>query len=97
MFPDEVITISKKGKREVRNLVGKGRFVLYNYLNPENGMDEEKKKRLVLRFGDGHTEEYFIIPTSDGKRNLLINAAEKEGRKIWDGKRAVDLEELLVD
>ena len=95
MFPDDVITVSKKGKKEVRNLVGKGRFVIYNYLNPENGIDEEKKKRIVLNFDDGHREEYFIIPTSDGKRNLFIPTSEKEGRKIWNGKESVDLDLLL--
>ena len=96
MFPEEVITISKKGKKEVRNFVGKGRFVIYNYLDPETGKSVENKKRLILKFEDEHREEYFIIPTTNGKRNLMIVAEEKEGRKIWDGKYAVDLDQFFI-
>jgi len=44
----------------------------------------------VLIAGGGRTEEYFIIPTKS-KRDLLIPAAEKGSRMIWDGSRAIDL------
>ncbi len=94
MFPEDVITISKKGKREARNLISKGRFVKYNYLDPESGKETEKKYRLVLKDDYGNIEEYFVIETKE-KRYLMIPAQEKEGRKIWDGKEAVDLESLL--
>ncbi len=96
MFPEDVITISKKGKREVRNLLGKGKFIIYNYLDPETGKGSENKKRLILKFEDGHVEEFFIIPTSDGKRNLMLPAQEREGRKIWDGSKAVSIEDLFL-
>ncbi len=96
MFPEDVITTSKKGKKEVRNLISKGKFVKYNYLDPENGLITEKKYRLVLQDCNGFREEYFIIPTSDGKKFLMIPADEKEGRKIWDGKKSIDLDEILT-
>ncbi len=94
MFPEDVITVSKKGKREVRNLLSKGRFVKYNYLDPETGKETEKKYRLVLKDDNGNVEEYFLIETK-GNRYLMLPAKEKEGRKIWDGKGSIELENLL--
>ncbi|MGQ0796840.1 MAG: hypothetical protein ACT4OI_03080 [Methanobacteriota archaeon] len=89
-FPDEVLTRTKKGEREVRSLIDRGRYVRYNYLHPETGEPMEGGKvKLVLRADSGKTEEYFVIPTS--RRDLLIPAPEKGERKIWDGARAVDL------
>jgi hypothetical protein len=51
---------------------------------------EGGKVKLVLVSDDGKTEEFFVIPTKS-HRDLLIPAAEKGARKIWDGTRAVDL------
>lgn len=95
MFPEDVITVSKKGNREVRNLISKGKFVKYNYLDPSNGKQIENKYRLVLENDDGTREEYFVIPMEGNKRYLMLPTKEKEGRKIWDGKNSVDLDDLL--
>ena len=90
-FPDEVLTKTKKGETEVRSLIDRGRYVRYNYLNPESGESMEGGKvKLVLLSEAGRTEEFFIIPTKS-KRDLLLPAAEKGPRKIWDGRQAVDL------
>jgi len=90
-FPDEVLTRTKKGEIEVRSLIDRGRFVRYHYLHPETGEPMEGGKvKLVLISEGGGTEEFFIIPTKS-KRDLLIPAAEKGARKIWDGKQPVDL------
>ena len=90
-FPDEVLTRTKKGEIEVRSLIDRGRYVRYKYLHPETGEAlEGGKVKLVLIAEGGRVEEYFIIPTKS-KRDLLIPAAEKGARKVWDGKRAVDL------
>jgi len=90
-FPDEVLTRTKKGEVEVRSLIDRGRYVRYNYLDPETGEAMEGGKvKLVLISEAGRTEEYFLIPTKS-KRDLLIPAAEKGARKIWDGTRAIDL------
>ncbi len=93
-YPEEVLTRSKKGKIEVRNLVDYGRFVRYEYLDPETGKRSENKVKLVLFNGEDY-EEYFIIPLKQKNRYLLLTAEKKGERKIWDGSNAVDLFEIL--
>ncbi len=90
-YPDEVLTRTKKGDIEVRSLIDRGRYVRYNYLHPETDEPlEGGKVKIVLSSEGGRTEEFFIIPTKS-KRGLLVSAADKGARKIWDGTRAVDL------
>jgi hypothetical protein len=90
-FPEEVLTRTKKGEIEVRSIIDRGRYVRYNYLHPETGEPMEGGKvKLVLIAEDGRTQEYFIIPMKS-KRDLLIPAAEKGVRMIWNGSRAVEL------
>lgn len=90
-FPDEVLTTTKKGEIEVRSLIDRGRYVRYNYLQPETGEPMEGGKvKLVLVSESGKTEEFFIIPTKS-RRDLLIPAPEKGARRIWDDTQAVDL------
>lgn len=90
-FPEEVLTRTKKGEVEVRSLIDRGHYVRYHYLDPETGQPMEGGKvKLVLVSEAGRTEEFFIIPTKSG-RDLFLPAAEKGGRKIWDGQQAVDL------
>ncbi len=90
-FPEEVLTRTKKGELEVRSLIDRGRYVRYRYLDPETGEPMEGGKvKLVLMSDSGRTEEFFIIPTKS-KRDLLLPAAEKGARKVWDGTNAVDL------
>ncbi|HEY5605241.1 MAG TPA: hypothetical protein VIL45_01830 [Thermoplasmata archaeon] len=90
-FPEDVLTKTRKGEIEVRSLIDRGRYVRYNYLNPDTGEPMEGGKvKLVLVSDDGATEEYFVIPTKS-KRDLLIPAPEKGKRKVWDGGKAVDL------
>ncbi len=90
-FPEEVLTRTKKGEIEVRSLMDRGRYVRYNYLHPDTGEPMEGGKvKLVLLSESGKAEEFFIIPTKS-HRDLLLPAAEKGARKVWDGTRAVDL------
>ncbi len=90
-FPEEVLTRTKKGEIEVRSMIDRGRYVRYNYLHLETGQPMEGGKvKLVLLSDTGRTEEFFIIPTKS-ERGLLVPAAEKGARKIWDGTKAVDL------
>ncbi len=90
-FPDEVLTRTKKDEIEVRSLLDRGRYVRYNYLHPDTGQPMEGGKvKLVLASDDGTTEEFFIIPTKS-HRDLLIPAADKGARKIWDGQQAIEL------
>ncbi len=90
-FPDEVLTKTKKGETEVRSLIDRGRYVRYRYLHPDTGEPMEGGKlKLVLIAESGRTEEFFIIPTKS-HRDLLLPAAEKGARKVWDGTKAVEL------
>ncbi len=90
-YPEEVLTRTKKGDIEVRSLIDRGRYLRYNYLHPETDEPlEGGKVKLVLVSERGKTEEFFIIPTKS-RRNLLVPAAEKGARKIWDGEKSVDL------
>ena len=90
-FPEEVLTRTKKGDIEVRSLIDRGRYVRYSYLHPETGQPMEGGKvKLVLLSDFGKAEEFFIIPTKS-RRDLLIPAAEKGPRKIWDGTKPVDV------
>lgn len=90
-YPDEVLTRTKKGEIEVRSLLDRGRYVRYHYLHPDTGEPMEGGKvKLVLLSDSGRTEEFFVISTKS-KRDLLIPAADKGERKVWDGRRAVDL------
>jgi hypothetical protein len=88
-YPKEVLTVSKKGKVEVRSLVDRGRYIRYEYLDPETGRKTENKVKLVL-IGE-KVEEYFMIPTKDGKRYLLLPLEPKGERMVWDGEKAVEL------
>lgn len=87
-FPDEVLTKSKKGKVEARALIDKGEFFKYRYLDPNTGEESESKVKLVL-LGE-KKEEYFIIPVK-GNRFLLLPAEYKGMRKVWDGKKVLEI------
>ncbi len=95
-FPEEVITVSKRGKREARVLVDRGKYVRYEYLDPVTGKKNENKVKLVLLTEDGKQEEYFIIPLKQEGRFLLLKAEVKGNRKMWDEKKkkAVELFEF---
>ncbi len=94
MYPEEVLTKSKKGKIEVRNIVDFGKFVRYEYLDPETGKRSENKVKIVFYNGEDY-DEYFIIPLKQNNKFLMLKAEKKGPRKLWNGKEAVDLYELL--
>ncbi len=93
-YPEEVLTISKKGKTEVRSLVDFGTFARYEYLDSETGKRVENKIKIVLYNGKDY-EEYFIIPLKQKNRFLLLKAEKRENRKLIKGEKVVDLFELL--
>ncbi len=86
-YPESVMTKTKKGAPEVRTLIGRGKYVQYEYLDPNTKRRVENKVRLVL-FKGKKTEEYFIIPLKGG-RSLLIPAESKKGRSVWNGKKSI--------
>jgi len=87
-YPEEVLTKDKKGNLEVRNLISRGKFVLYDYRDVKTFKHVESgKKKLYLKDESGEIKEYYIIPMKDG-RSLLIEPKEKEEkeRKVWNDK-----------
>ena len=93
-YPEEVLTKSKKGKIEVRNLIDHGKFVRYEYLDPITGERSENKVKIILYNGNDY-EEYFIIPLKQKNKYLMLKAEKKGERKLWDGEKSVDLSNLL--
>ncbi len=91
-YPEEVITVSKKGKREVRALIDRGKYVRYEYLDPATGKRSENKVKLVLLSENGKQEEYFVIPLKQEGRFLLLRAETKPARKLWDREKAKAVE-----
>ncbi len=96
MGVEEAITISKKGKREVRTLVSRGKFALLEYRDPKTMEKTEDKYKLVLLHEDGRVDEYFIIPTKTRSRLLMIIPKEKKGvkLKVWNPKKG-EVEEMF--
>lgn len=95
---EEAITISKRGKKEIRTLVSRGKFALLEYRDPKTKERTENKYKLVLYHEDGRVDEYFIIPTKTPHRQLLIEPKEKKGIevKVWNPSRD-EVEDLFPD
>ncbi|MCD6476712.1 MAG: hypothetical protein J7K26_00910 [Candidatus Aenigmarchaeota archaeon] len=90
-YPEEVLTKSRKGKIEVRSLIDKGKFIRYNYKDPETGKILEKGKlSLIIKNTKGKTEHYYMIPIK-GNRYLAIPIKDKKKRKVWNSKKAIKL------
>ena len=97
MYPDSVITTTKKGNKEIRNFLDYGFFIEYNYVDPETGKEKERKTKIILKSKNGNIREFFIIPTSDGKKYLLIPAEEKQDRFIWKDNKAESINDLYKE
>ena len=79
-YPDSVITINKKGKKEVRVLLDKGNYLRYGYIDIKTGKQEAKTSIILNK------EHFFIIPLKDGK-SLLLKKEEKSSIKVWDKEK----------
>lgn len=89
-YPDEVITVNKQGKKEVRVLVDKGQYVKYTYIDTEtNQIVRVGKESIILKNEKGKIEHLFIIPMKG--KSLLIRKNDDKKRKVWDKGRAVEL------
>ncbi len=93
MFPESVLTKNQKGETEIRRLIDKGRFVRYDYIYPNSGKQAEKGKfSIILKNEAGKEEHYFLIPIKEGRFLTVIpKEDEKKERRVWDGKKAVDM------
>ena len=94
MYPEETLTKSKKGKIEARHYIDSGKFVRYDYLDPETGKKSENKYKIVLATENGY-EEYFVIPMKQKNKFLMLRGEKKGRRKILKNGEIVDIFELL--
>ena len=88
-YPESVLTKDRKVNLEVRNLVSRGQFVMYDYRDIKTFKRvESNKKKLYLKDKDGKIREYYIIPLKSGNRSLLLTPenSEEKVRKIWNEK-----------
>jgi len=87
-YPESVLTKNKKGSIEVRNLVSRGQFVMYDYRDPKTFKQVENKKRKLYLKADEDIEEFYIIPLQTKNKSLLIapEKAEEKVRKVWNEK-----------
>jgi hypothetical protein len=88
-YPETVLTKDKKGNLEVRNLVSRGQFVMYDYRDVKTFKQvESNKKKIYLKDENGQISEYYIIPLKAGNRSLLItpDKPEEKTRKVWNEK-----------
>lgn len=93
---EEAITVSKKGKRELRSIHSRGRFALLEYRDPMTKEKTENKFKLVLLHENGEVDEYFIIPLKQANRFLLLKEKKVKGPKVkaWNPKTG-RLEEVI--
>jgi len=92
-YPETVITKDRKGNREVRWLVDRGRFVRYQYRDPASGKLLEKGKfSLLLKNKQGREEHFYLIPIQNRFLAIPLKEAGKK-RKVWDdgNKKAAGL------
>ena len=88
-YPESILTKDRKGNLEIRNLVSRGQFVMYDYRDVKTFKRvESNKKKLYLKGKDGKITEYYIIPLKSDNRSLLIKPEkpEEKVRKIWNEK-----------
>ena len=86
-YPSSVLTRARSGKVEVRGFTSRGRYVMYQYLNPETGKTDDEKRKLCLMDEEGEIHEFFIIPLKQSNRSLLVVAEKGETeRKVWNPK-----------
>ncbi len=93
---EEAITISRRGKRELRSIYSRGRFALLEYRDPLTKEKSENKFKLVLLHENNSVEEFFIIPLKQANRFLLLKEKNVKGPKVkaWNPKTG-KLEEVL--
>ena len=87
--PPETITFDRKGNKEVRLLVDKGRFVRYQYMDPPSGKIVEKGKfSIILKNEKGKEEHLYIIPLKEKKALVVWPGQEKKERMVWSNQKS---------
>lgn len=86
-YPDDVMTVGAKGKKEARILKSMGRdFVVYGYVDTESGK-ELGKYSILMKRESGEIEHLFIVPAG-GKELVVKHEVEKKPQKrgIFDAQ-----------
>lgn len=84
-YPSSVITKDRKGNKEVRLLLDKGKFVRYQYMDPDSGSIVEKGKvSIILQTGEGNEEHLYIIPLQPNKSLVIRQKGEEKSRMVWN-------------
>lgn len=87
-YPEKVLTKDKKGNLEVRNLISKGKFVLYDYRHSKTFKQLENKKLKLYLKGKEGKRGFYLIPLK-GSRYLMIEAKQDKhpDRKVWNEEK----------
>jgi len=83
-IPKEAIAENKKGKKEIRWLLSRGKFVWYEYRDPKS-LKPAGKSRIFLKNKSGDIKSFFLISLKNG-RMLAIEADKDENKKVWNDK-----------
>ena len=81
---EKAMVETKRGKKELRVLISKGKFVKYGYMDMNGEM--LKKYSIILFDEDGNGEHYIIVPIKKGEL-VVKHERDDEERWIWDKKR----------
>lgn len=69
MRPEKSITVSSRGRREVRILVERGIYTIVKYMDLKTGKVIEGKFKIYLRHGD-ELKGYLMIPLKEKGKYL---------------------------
>src|SRR5438552_1133341 len=86
-FPESVLTKDKSGNKEVRNLISKGRFVLYEYRDPNDfSLLKNGARKLYLKENEGKVLGFMIIPLKGNKSLMVAPDLLELDKKVWNDK-----------
>ncbi|MGB9634896.1 MAG: hypothetical protein ACP5H8_02705 [Candidatus Micrarchaeia archaeon] len=83
-YPEDAIAVAKTGKREVRVLMGEGRYIMYRYR--EVGGKDLQKYSILLETSTGEIEHIMIVPTKEREIVVKHTSERPFTRGIWDEK-----------
>jgi hypothetical protein len=87
-YPDSVIAVSSKGKKEARVLMERGEYARYTYFDAETDkLVAEGKETVMLKNEQGKLEKLFIVPIAGGKSFLFRKKDVDAEAKVWDAKK----------
>ncbi len=69
---DKSLTVSSKGRVEVRSLVERGSYTIVEYRDPETMKTVENKFKIYLRNDRGELRGYLMIPLKGENKYLAI-------------------------